>query len=328
MSLATAQQAIMEEMKDNRFRVYNIEFMGGEPLLEFALVRQISEWLWSLNLEQRFTLFVISNGTLLTDEMKEWFILHQKQISIGLSLDGDAETQNMNRSGSSQAIDLDFFLKTWPHEGVKMTVSKQSLPRLASNVIYLETLGFKRIQANLAYMDGWDDEDLARWNDELETLADYYVTSGQECHCSLLDIKPDCIFVEQAKNKRCGCGHFIVCVDTDGKKYPCQMFAPISMEPVVFEKVKDVDFDNDRVFFNEKCNKCVLKVSCPACCGNNLMHKGALNVIDEFYCRAFIIQYLRNVDYQLKKAEGINDETERKMVISDLQQMANAITIN
>ena len=95
-----------------------------------------------------------------------------------------------------------------------MTVSKQSLPRLATNVIYLETLGFKRIQANLAYMDGWDDDDLALWNDELEKLADYYVSSGQECHCSLLDIKPDCIFVEQAKHKRCGCGHFIVCVDT------------------------------------------------------------------------------------------------------------------
>ena len=105
------------------------------------------------------------------------------------------------------------------------------------------------------------------------------------------------------------------------------MFAPISMEPVVFEKVKDVDFDNDLAFFNEKCNKCVLKVSCPACCGNNLMHKGALNEIDDFYCRAFIIQYLRNVDYQLKKAEGIKDETERRTVISDLRQMANAITI-
>lgn len=328
MSLETAQKAILEEIKGNCFKVYNIEFMGGEPLLEFPLIRQISEWLWSLRLEQKYTLFVISNGTLLTDEMKEWFTLHRSQIAIGLSLDGDIDTQNTNRSNSGETIDLDFFIKMWPYEGVKMTISKQSLPKLSSNVIYLESLGFKRIQANLAYMDGWDKDDLVIWNDELIKLANYYADSHVECHCSLLDIKPDCIFVEKAKNKRCGCGHFIVCVDTDGKKYPCQMFAPISMEPSLYEKIKGINFDDDQVFYNEECNKCILKVSCPECCGNNLIHQGALNAIDDFYCKAFIIQYLRNVDYQIRKAEEIVDEREKKTIISDLQIMANAININ
>jgi hypothetical protein len=177
-------------------------------------------------------------------------------------------------------------------------------------------------------MDGWDDMDLVIWNDELEKLADYYVSLGKECHCSLLEIKPDCIFVEQAKNKRCGCGHFIVCIDTDGKKYPCQMFASISMQPAVFEKVKNLDFDDDRLFYNDKCNKCVLKVSCPACCGNNLIHKGALNEIDAFYCKAFVIQYLRNVDYQMGKAQEIADERERLAMMSDLQIMSNSIKVN
>lgn len=327
MTFETAQHAIMDEMRDNCFRVYNIEFMGGEPLLNFSVIKDISEWLWSQNLEQAYTLFVVSNGTLLTPEMKEWFQQNRHRISIGLSLDGAPSTQDLNRSNSSEAIDLDFFKQLWPHEGVKMTISKQSLPELSSNVIYLEKQGFKRIQANLAYMDGWDDQDLLIWNNELALLADYYLTSKQESHCSLFDIKPDCIFAEKAKNKRCGCGHFIVCIDTDGKRYPCQMFAPIAMEPNVYGKIENIDFDDDGVFYNERCAKCVLKVSCPACCGNNLIHNGALNIIDSFYCRSFIIQYLRNVEYQIEKAKNIEDETERNAIIADLQIMANSISL-
>ena len=150
--------------------------------------------------------------------------------------------------------------------------------------------------------DGWKDEDLSIWSDELAKLTDYYINSHIECHCSLLDVKPDCIFVEQAKNKRCGCGHFIVCVDTDGKRFPCQMFAPISMQPSIFEKVITVDFNDDSLFYNEKCSKCLLKVSCPACCGNNLIHKGALNAIDDFYCKAFIIK--RDIRKKCRKVAG------------------------
>ncbi len=176
--------------------------------------------------------------------------------------------------------------------------------------------------------DGWKDEDLSIWSDELAKLTDYYINSHIECHCSLLDVKPDCIFVEQAKNKRCGCGHFIVCVDTDGKRFPCQMFAPISMQPSIFEKVITVDFNDDSLFYNEKCSKCLLKVSCPACCGNNLIHKGALNAIDDFYCKAFIIQYMHNVAFQMNKAKDIEDVNERNAILSDLQIMADSITLN
>lgn len=328
MSFETAKKAILDEFSGNNFQIYNIEFMGGEPLMEFNLIRQISEWLWSQEFEQKYTLFVISNGTLLTKEMKEWFQLNQQRISIGLSLDGDPDTQNANRSNSWHSIDLDFFRNTWPHEGVKMTISKHSLSKLASNVIFLEQMGFKRIQANLAYMDGWDDEDLILWNNELAQLAKFYVDNHLESHCSLLDIKPDCIFVEKAKNKRCGCGHYITCIDADGRKYPCQMFAPISMEPTTYDMVNKLNFDDDELFFNEKCDKCVLKVSCPACCGNNLIHQGGLNMIDDFYCKAFVIQYLRNVEYRIMKAQDINDKQQRETIISDLQIMANSITFN
>lgn len=328
MTFETAKKAILEEFQGNQFKVFNIEFMGGEPLLEFNLVRQISEWLWSQDFEQKYTLFVVSNGTLLTKEMKEWFYTNKDRISIGLSLDGDSETQNSNRSNSWYSIDLDFFRETWPHEGIKMTISKQSLPKLANNVILFEKLGFKRIQANLAYMDGWEESDLVIWNNELAKLAEFYVKHHLECHCSLLDIKPDCIFVEKAKNKRCGCGHYITCIDTDGKKYPCQMFAPISMPSNIYSLVNNTNFDDDSIFYNEKCNKCVLKVSCPACCGNNLIHKGGLNIIDDFYCKAFMVQYLRNVEYQIMKAQEIKDPSERDTLIADLQTMANSITLN
>ena len=106
------------------------------------------------------------------------------------------------------------------------------------------------------------------------------------------------------------------------------MFAPISMPSNIYSLVNNTNFDDDSIFYNEKCNKCVLKVSCPACCGNNLIHKGGLNIIDDFYCKAFMVQYLRNVEYQIMKAQEIKDPSERDTLIADLQTMANSITLN
>jgi uncharacterized protein len=74
-----------------------IEFQGGEPLLNFALIQFVVERAEAINLvEHRNLQFVIAtNLALITDEMLEFCRVHD--ILISTSLDGPADLHNANR---------------------------------------------------------------------------------------------------------------------------------------------------------------------------------------------------------------------------------------
>ena len=85
-----------------------LKFMGGEPLLEFDLLRQVYEYVHERYPDVKKMLFATTNGTLLNDEMKAWFHEHRQSFYLGLSIDGTAEVHNHNRSGSFDMIDTRF----------------------------------------------------------------------------------------------------------------------------------------------------------------------------------------------------------------------------
>lgn len=109
-------------------------------------------------------LFATTNGTMLNDEMKKWFHEHRDTFYLGLSIDGTADVHNHNRSGSFDSIDTKFFADNWPEQGVKMTISKYSIPRLAESVKYIHSLGFQKVRGvNLAEGNfDWDEEGVVR----------------------------------------------------------------------------------------------------------------------------------------------------------------------
>jgi len=74
-----------------------ISFFGGEPLLEFNLVRKCIEYVKSKTRtgKVRYSFSLGTNGTLLTDEMIDYFIKNKVKISI--SLDGPGEEHDRNR---------------------------------------------------------------------------------------------------------------------------------------------------------------------------------------------------------------------------------------
>ena len=150
MDFETATRAILDVFDETGFDGVSIQFMGGEPLLAFPLIKDVSEWLWSKNIKYPYSLFAATNGTLLNEEMKNWFTANKHRISLGLSFDGDVSTQNTNRSNSASLVDLDYFRDTWPESSVKMTISTDSLKNLCNNVVFLEEKGFTKIKTDLA----------------------------------------------------------------------------------------------------------------------------------------------------------------------------------
>ena len=65
-----------------------IDFIGGEPLLEFDLIKEIIKYTCSKSQEYKYIFFATTNGTFLSSEMKSWFTAHKDCFWLGLRLDG------------------------------------------------------------------------------------------------------------------------------------------------------------------------------------------------------------------------------------------------
>jgi sulfatase maturation enzyme AslB (radical SAM superfamily) len=103
--------------------VVSIDFSGGEPLLEFDLIKKVFEYCTTQgSWNKKFRMSLGTNGTVLTKEMREWFTSHPC-FQISLSLDGTKEVHDYNRSNSYDKIieNIDFFRQY--DQTVKMTIS-------------------------------------------------------------------------------------------------------------------------------------------------------------------------------------------------------------
>jgi uncharacterized protein len=96
MSIETADKALALVFRSPS-QAIKIEFQGGEPLLNFSLVRHIVEGAEALNLkEHRELQFVITTNLALIDEEILEFCRHH-DILTSTSLDGPSDLHNANR---------------------------------------------------------------------------------------------------------------------------------------------------------------------------------------------------------------------------------------
>lgn len=293
-----------------------IDFMGGEPLLEFDKIKDIAEWMWSKEWPKPYILFATTNGTLLNKEMKDWFKKNNDRIVLGLSFDGTGSMQNENRSDSSEKIDISYFINTWPHQPVKMTISRETLPDLANGIIHLHHEGFQDIHANLAYGVTWKKSDLTHYKDQLNHLVDFYLDNKNIKRSSLLNLDITKILYPHRKEKYCGAGTGMSLYDFNGKEYPCHLFSPLVLNTSEIERLNDIDFNDTAFFENKMCNLCRLFNICPTCYGMNLKHLRHVSERDIFHCKAFIEQFLANCRLQSKILDSRTEFTKEDKLIA------------
>lgn len=294
-----------------------IQFMGGEPLLEFPLIREVSEWLWENNFDDDGNmLFAPTNGTLLTKEMKAWFVLNKKRFSLGLSFDGDRVMQNTNRSNSYTKVDLHFFADTWPEQSVKMTIPPASVNQLAKGVKFLHAVGFKYISADLAMGPSvqWRKDSLLAYKLALKELSNYYIDNLDLIPFSMLRLDLSQVGIGK-KFKTCGCGEDIVCIDWTGNKYACHLFSPIALPLDKANKSNVIlDFRDHSQFVSPVCEKCMLYNLCPHCYGMNYLCMGDVTQASSFYCKAFKLLFVANCRFQWRMAAKRMDLEKLKII--------------
>ena len=314
MSLQKTKEIISEQLSllGDDIDTVEIQFMGGEPLLEFPLIKEISEWIWNMNIqERRIILFAPTNGTLLNKEMRHWFTDNKDRITLGLSFDGNMVMQNINRSDSFNKIDLMYFVKTWPEQSVKMTISPETVCKLYDGVKSLHNNGCRYISADLAMGPNinWGKDSLIVFRDELKKLTAFYIDNPHLIPFSMLRL--DIISIENAKRsniKTCGCGESLICFDWTGNSYACHLFSPIALPLAKAKKSNELyDFNNHTDFNSEICNKCYLNPICNHCYGMNYLCTGDVKVTSSFHCSAFRLIFIANCRYMMQLAEKENN---------------------
>lgn len=288
MDFSTAKKIIDKEFNDNTDDIIEVDLFGGEPFLEFDLIKKITNYICDTYVNKRFQLFATTNGTLVHGEIKEWLQAHKCCFVCGLSLDGTREMHNINRSNSYDDIDIDFFREMYPDQDIKMTISQETLPNLAEGVIYIHEKGFP-VSCNLAYQIDWSSkENVEHLDRELRKLIDYYLLNPNIEPCSMLEMGFSNIAAfENSAVRYCGAGQSICSYDVDGRSYPCQFFMPLSVGEERAEKSKEIQFPKDIIsdaLLDEKCKHCIIKSSCPNCFGSNYASTGSIYKRDDNMC--------------------------------------------
>ena len=114
MDVNLAKEIILREAQfvkeSNDFDEMEIDFMGGEPFMNFPLIKEIVEWLEGGVIHVPYICFATTNGTLLTDEIKNWLRQHKNTFVAGASYDGNSEMQSANR-GTEKYTKQHFYIR-------------------------------------------------------------------------------------------------------------------------------------------------------------------------------------------------------------------------
>ncbi|MDA8145243.1 MAG: thioether cross-link-forming SCIFF peptide maturase [Thermaerobacter sp.] len=215
-------------------RHLEIDFFGGEPLLNLPVVREVLAYARrrgeEAGKEFRFTL--TTNGTLLDRDTADF--LRREGVSLVLSLDGRPEVNDRMRGrGSYDRVvpRLQEAVRLGPDYHVRGTYTRHNLD-FAADVRHLADLGFDRISVEPAVGDratglSLAEGDLASAEAEYERLAELWLerrAQGRPFSFFHFELDPGegpCL----AKRVRgCGAGQQYLAVAPDGALYPCHQF--------------------------------------------------------------------------------------------------------
>ena len=209
-------------------------FMGGEPLAEFQLMKQVVEYgvRRAEELGKKITFGATTNMTLIDEEVMAFW--RQHDMGWNTSVDGAPATHDAARvfpdgSGSSRVVEqkIPMVLGHKPNARARATISPTTAGSLLENALYLLSMGYKHLTMVPVIDETWTDKQLATLGDQLALVADLYIERhrrGQPFYFKLFD-NPIRGLVKPARKRRpCGAGSGMVCVDAHGDIWPCHRF--------------------------------------------------------------------------------------------------------
>lgn len=149
MSLETARKAV-ERIAATPSKAVGIEFQGGEPLTNFAVIREIVRCSKDILKDKRVSYSLVSNLALLDEDKADFLAEHG--VAVSTSLDGPQALHDLNRpsadggSGYARMLrGLNMLRDRGMSVGAIQTTTQASLPHAQDIVQTYAQLGFDSI---------------------------------------------------------------------------------------------------------------------------------------------------------------------------------------
>ncbi len=286
----------------------DVDFFGGEPLMNFEVVKEIIAYARSNEKEygKHFDFTITTNGMLLNDENIDF--INQEMHNVVLSLDGRKEVNDRMRtrvdgSGSYDKI-LPNFKKLVEKRGdkeyyVRGTYTKYNLD-FSEDVMHIYEAGFDQISVEpvmekpeIEY--ALTEEDLEQIYQEYDKLAERLSEVKKKggfinFFHFMIDLNQGPCVVKRLRG--CGSGNEYVSVTPDGDIYPCHQF--VGMEEYKMGNLSDGTFREDikkefagtHVYSKPACQDCWAKFYCSGGCNaNNYIYNGDIHKAYELSCK-------------------------------------------
>lgn len=308
MSFETGKRALdfLVEKSGSRKNL-EVDFFGGEPLLNWEVCKKLVEYGRSIEKEHgknfRFTL--TTNGVLVNDEVIDF--CNREMGNVVLSLDGRKETHDRlrttcNGKGSYDLIvdkfkkfanarnQADYYMRgTYTHYNTDFS----------KDIIHMADLGFKELSIEPVVSDPTEpyalkENDLPILKEQYEILADemlrrYRNGNGFTFYHYMIDLNSGPCIVKRISG--CGVGTEYMAVTPSGELYPCHQFVGDEKfllgdiwKGVTNTAILD-EFKGCNVYSHPECKDCFAKLYCSGGCAANAYHTtGSVNGIYEFGC--------------------------------------------
>ena len=291
-------------------RNLEVDFFGGEPLMNFDVVKEIVAYARSIEKEHnknfRFTL--TTNGVLVDDEVIEW--ANRECHNVVLSLDGREEVHDrlrktVNGKGSYATIVPKFRHFVEKREGkgyyLRGTYTHNN-PDFTNDIFHMLDLGFDQLSMEPVVCAPEDPyaltkEDLPVLFEQYEILAKAQIERRREgrpftfYHYMLNLEHGPCVY---KRISGCGSGTEYMAVTPWGDLYPCHQFVGEEeyklgdlWTGVTNTALRD-EFKLCNAYARPDCADCWARMYCSGGCAANAYHAtGSITGVYEYGCELF-----------------------------------------
>lgn len=272
-------------------RNLEVDFFGGEPLMNFQVVKDLVKYGRELETQhnKKFRFTLTTNGVLLDDDIMEF--ANREMSNVVLSIDGRKDVNDRMRPSRNGKGSYDLIVpkfqklaesRNQTNYYVRGTFTHNNLD-FADDVAHLAELGFKQISVEPVVALPEDayaitEEDLPVLFEEYDKLSKYMLECKKEgkdfnFFHFMIDLTGGPCVAKRLSG--CGSGTEYLAVTPWGDLYPCHQFVGIDefLMGNVFEGVKNTNLREEfkvcNVYAKDKCRDCFAKFYCSGGCAAN-----------------------------------------------------------
>ena len=311
MSLEVGKRALdfLIENSGSR-RNLEVDFFGGEPLMNFEVVKQLVEYARTREKEagKNFRFTLTTNGMLINDDVIDF--ANREMSNVVLSLDGRKEVHDKfrvdyNGKGSYDKI-VPLFQKLVKARDNKNYYMRGTFthnnPDFLEDIKTMLSLGFTELSMEPVVCAQDDpsaltEDDLPIVLKQYEELANLMIERQNEgkpftFYHYMIDLKGGpCIY---KRVSGCGSGTEYMAVTPWGDLYPCHQFVGDEKFKLgnVYTGVDNTKIQDEfmacNVYAREECKDCWAKLYCSGGCAANAYHAtGSITGVYEYGCKLF-----------------------------------------